>query len=96
MFIFALASAAVDNMDGRAGLAATLFPLSSPFAMVARAAQSDSLWPHLAALLWQALWVGLILRFASGLFRRSVLKSGGAPWWKRRRTAASPGSSALR
>jgi ABC-2 type transport system permease protein len=54
--------------------------------MIGRAAEQSALWPHGAALLWQALWVALILRISSGLFRRSVLKSGPAfrwPWQKR-------------
>ena len=43
--------------------------------MIALAAQSDLLWPHLLALAWQALWVVLIIRMASHMFRRTVLKS---------------------
>ena len=38
--------------------------------------RAAALWPHVAALGWQALWVALILRLAAALFRRSVLKSG--------------------
>ena len=60
------------------GWAAALFPFSSPFTMIARGAQSPALWPHLLALAWQALWVWVIVRFSASLFRRSVLKSGGA------------------
>ena len=93
VIIFAIASAAVGDPNGAAGIAAAAFPLSSPFAMVARAAESPLLWPHLLALLWQTAWVALIIRFASRLFRRSVLKSGGRRrrWWRR---AASQGSAA--
>src|SRR3546814_10534333 len=53
-----------------------LFPWSSPFAMIARAAQSPDLWPHLAIIPWQALWVGLTVRLGVSLFRRNVMKSG--------------------
>uniref|UniRef100_UPI00345B2EE1 ABC transporter permease n=1 Tax=uncultured Sphingomonas sp. TaxID=158754 RepID=UPI00345B2EE1 len=83
--IFALATAAAADMDSPAGLAAAAFPLSSPYAMIARAAQDGAWWPHLLALLWQALWIAVILRFAAGLFRRSVLKSGPQRrrWWRR-------------
>jgi ABC-2 type transport system permease protein len=89
--IFAIASAAAGNLNGKAGLSAAVFPLSSPFAMVARAAESDAWWPHLVALAWQVLWVAIILRLAARFFRRSVLKSGPQRrWWKR----ASRGSSA--
>lgn len=82
--IFALATAAAADINSRVGLAAAIFPLSSPYAMLARAAQDASLWPHLLALLWQAWWAAVILRIASGLFRRSVLKSGPQRrWWQR-------------
>jgi ABC-2 type transport system permease protein len=52
--------------------------------MLARAAELPEVWPHAAALLWQALWVGLILRLGARMFRKTVLKSGPQrPWWKR-------------
>jgi ABC-2 type transport system permease protein len=88
--IFAIASAAAGDLNGRAGLLAAIFPLSSPFAMVARAAQSDSWWPHLLALAWQLLWVAVILRLAAGFFRRSVLKSGPQrrSWFRRNPASA--------
>jgi ABC-2 type transport system permease protein len=44
--------------------------------MVARAAQQADLWPNMAALAWQALWVTLFVRFGARLFRRRVMKSG--------------------
>ena len=47
---------------------------SSP--MLARAAQSDALWPHALALGWQALCVLLFVRFGAQIFRRRVMKSG--------------------
>jgi ABC-2 type transport system permease protein len=86
--LFAVSSAAVTSLDGPYGLFATLFPLSSPYLMLARAAVADGLWPHAAALLWQALWVVVILRIAAAVFRRSVLKSGPARRWFRRPRAA--------
>jgi ABC-2 type transport system permease protein len=37
------------------------------------------------AILWQALWVALILHWGSKLFRKTVLKSGPRTrWWKRK------------
>jgi ABC-2 type transport system permease protein len=57
-------------------MAAAAFPLSSPYVMLARAAELADLWPHLIAIVWQLLWVALFLRLASRIFRRSVLKSG--------------------
>jgi ABC-2 type transport system permease protein len=79
--LFAVSSAAVTSLDGAYGLFATFFPLSSPYLMLARAAVTNSLWPHAAALLWQALWVALILRVSAGVFRSSVLKSGPRRRW---------------
>lgn len=81
--IFGFASTAIGNPDSAEGLAATVFPLSSPMAMVARAAEQTELWPHAVAILWQSLWVALILRLGARLFRKIVLKSGPAlGWWR--------------
>ena len=77
--MFSLASAAASNPGGRLAFFAEWFPFSSPFAMAARAANDASLWPHLLALVWQALWVGLTIFLAARLFRVGVLKSGS---WK--------------
>ena len=77
MGVVALASTAVAEPDGTLASIAMVFPWSSPFAMLARAAQSAALWPHGIAFAWQALWVALIIRVAAGRFRRLVLKSGG-------------------
>jgi ABC-2 type transport system permease protein len=76
VMIFLLASGAVAASDGWLLRAAILFPLSSPLAMIAVAAQQDTLWIHFAALLWQVLWVVVIIRIAARLFRKTVLKSG--------------------
>jgi ABC-2 type transport system permease protein len=55
-------------------------------AMLARAAQEPDWWPHLAAMLWQAAWVALILRLGSRVFRITVLKSGPrTKWWRLKR-----------
>jgi ABC-2 type transport system permease protein len=82
--VFALAASAVGDADSARGLGAAVFPLSSPFVMVARAAEQPELWPHVIAIIWQILWVALILRAAARIFRRSVLKSGpAAPFWRR-------------
>jgi ABC-2 type transport system permease protein len=74
--IFALASVAVGAPDNNRTIAAAVFPLSSPYVMIARAAEVPDVMPHLFALLWQLLWVALFLRVASNIFRKSVLKSG--------------------
>jgi ABC-2 type transport system permease protein len=78
MLIFLLASFAVGAFNSPLGLAAAIFPFSSPLTMVARAAQTAELWPHALALAWQALWVWLTVALGARLFRRNVLKSGGA------------------
>jgi ABC-2 type transport system permease protein len=52
-------------------------------AMLARAAERSDLWFQLAAILWQGLWVALIVRYGAKLFRRTVLKSGPRlAWWR--------------
>ena len=76
MLLFLLASVAVGQPNSPLGLAAAAFPFSSPLTMIARAAQLEEYWPHLAALAWQALWVSLIVRLGAMLFRRNVLQSG--------------------
>jgi ABC-2 type transport system permease protein len=75
VFVFILAMSAVGGDGGIAMWAAYILPFSSPLAMVAFAAQYPTLWPHLVALLWQALWIVLIIRMSSRLFRLTVLKS---------------------
>jgi ABC-2 type transport system permease protein len=88
--LLVLANYAVSDPHGSAGIAAAAFPLSSPFAMIARAALDESILPHLAALAWQGLWVALILKLAAAWFRRSVLNSSGPKrrWWRRPAPAA--------
>jgi ABC-2 type transport system permease protein len=76
VLIFMLASFAVGPLNSPIGIGAAIFPFSSPLAMVARAAQVPEIWPHLLAILWQALWVWLTIKLSAGLFRRNVLKSG--------------------
>ena len=80
VLVFLLAMSAVGSEGGAMVWAAYIVPFSSPLAMVAHAAQHDSLWPHLLALLWQLLWIVIIIRVSARLFRTTVLKSasGGA------------------
>ena len=80
MAMFGLASAAASNPDTAIARVAEIFPFSSPFAMAARGATDPALWPHLLALGWQALWVGLTIWLAARLFRAGVLNSGGGFW----------------
>ena len=95
LMVFFLAAATITQPGTTPELAAVIFPLSSPFAMIARAALQDGLWQHGLALAWQALAVVLIVKGGSTLFRTRVMKSGGAGrvkanrrWILRRRKAA--------
>lgn len=74
--VFFLATYSLSDPGSAAEIFAVLFPVSSPYAMVARAAQSPVLWTHAAALAWQLLWVAIFVRTGSGLFRKLVMKSG--------------------
>jgi ABC-2 type transport system permease protein len=75
---FFLASFAIAEPGGTLELIAIAVPFSSPYAMMARAAQDPALWPHAAAFAWQVLCIGLILRTGARLFRTVVMKSGPA------------------
>lgn len=78
LLVFFLAAFAITRPGSPLELGAAIFPLSSPFAMLARAAQSEALWPHALALAWQALCVALFIRIGALVFRRRVMKSGKA------------------
>ena len=90
VLIFFLASLAVPQIHGNMGLFAMAFPLSSPYALLALAAQDDAIWPHLIGLIWQGLFVALFIKAGAALFRRRVMKSGPPVkskqnrWWRRK------------
>ncbi|RYD58461.1 MAG: ABC transporter permease [Sphingomonadales bacterium] len=87
MSMFGLSLAAAGQPGSGLALVAEIFPFSSPFAMIGHAGHSPELWPHFAALAWQALWVAITVTVGARLFRRGVLKSGSPPFWKRKRAA---------
>ncbi|WP_294297517.1 ABC transporter permease [uncultured Sphingomonas sp.] len=87
--MFGLSQAAASQPDSMVARIAEILPFSSPFAMAARAANRPEIWPHLLALGWQALWVGLTVWLGARLFRRGVLQSGSPAFWKRKRAAAA-------
>ena len=76
VLIFFFASIAVGPFNSFLGIAAAVFPFSSPLTMIARAAQAPELWHHLLAIAWQALWVWLTVKLGASLFRHNVMKSG--------------------
>lgn len=77
MAMLGLASLAAAQPGSTGALIAEVFPFSSPFAMAAKAANEATLWPHFAALAWQALWVAITVAIGARLFRRGVLQSAG-------------------
>ena len=98
LLVFFFASFTVTQIGKPMELLAIAIPFSSPYAMLARAAQSPALWPHALALVWQVLCVAAIIRLGATIFRRSVMKSGSArgnaqrrSWlnWLRRKPAAT-------
>jgi ABC-2 type transport system permease protein len=87
--MFGMSAAAAANPESTIAHVARIFPFSSPFAMAARGATDPAIWPHVVALGWQALWVGITIWISVRLFRIGVLKSGGG--WRglfRRKRAA--------
>lgn len=82
---FFFASYAMAQPGSMVETAAMAVPFSSPFAMLARAAQSPGLWPHFAAIGWQMVCVAVLVRAGAALFRRRVMKSGPARGGTRRR-----------
>lgn len=87
LMLFFFATYAMTQPGSAVEMLAVVLPFSSPFAMLARAAQEPAIWPHVAALGWQVMWVVLLVRGGSMLFRRRAMKSGpqgaGRKWWRR-------------
>ncbi len=78
LMVFFLAAYTIKQPGSALEMAAIAFPLSSPFAMLARAAMEPALWTHALALAWQAVAVLVLVKGGSLLFRKRVMKSGGA------------------
>jgi len=76
LLVFFLAAISVTKLGEPIEWFAVVFPFSSPFAMIARAAQMDNIWQHGLALAWQAMFTLVIIKFSVMLFRRNVMKSG--------------------
>lgn len=73
---FFFASYTVTQLGKPIEKAAAIFPFSSPFAMIARAAQDPTLWHHGVAIIGQIFFAILLLRLGVYLFKRNVMKSG--------------------
>jgi len=76
LLVFFLASYAMTQPGSAVETFSVIFPFSSPFAMLARAAQDPAILPHAAAIIGQGAWVLLLVRAGSALFRKRVMKSG--------------------
>lgn len=59
---------------------AEIFPFTSSYSMVARAAVEPGIGWHLIALGWQTIWVAIVIGISVRLFRAGVL--GGEQVWK--------------
>jgi ABC-2 type transport system permease protein len=57
LVVFFLASYAMTQPGTALEAFAIVFPFSSPFSMLARAALEGELWPHAVALVWQSACV---------------------------------------
>jgi len=90
LMVFFLAAYTINQPGSPVEMGAIVFPLSSPFAMLARAAMEPELWTHALALAWQAVAVVGIVKAGSLLFRKRVMKSGGAGRDKRRKGLRAP------
>lgn len=75
VLVFLLAMTASGSSSSALVWGAYAVPFSSPLMMVSYAAQHAALWPHLVALLWQGLWIVLIIRLSARWFRMTALKS---------------------
>ena len=75
---FFFASYALTKTGQPIELFASVFPFSSPFAMIGRAALEPTLWHHGVAIIGQILFAILLLRVGVYLFKKNVMKSGNA------------------
>ena len=75
---FFFASYALTKTGQPIEIFATVFPFSSPFAMIGRAALEPTLWHHGVAIIGQIFFAILLLRVGVYLFKKNVMKSGSA------------------
>lgn len=84
MVVFFVAIFGANKLGEPIEMFASIFPFSSPLAMLSRAAQVDILWHHGVAIIGQAFFAILILRIGVTMFRRNVMKSGSGNKKKRK------------
>ncbi len=84
MVVFFVAIFGANKLGEPIEMFASIFPFSSPLAMLSRAAQVDILWHHGIAIIGQAFFALLILRIGVTMFRRNVMKSGSGNKKKRK------------
>lgn len=75
---FFFASFALTKTGQPIEILASVFPFSSPFAMIGRAALEPTLWHHGVAIIGQIFFAILLLRVGVYLFKKNVMKSGNA------------------
>lgn len=75
---FFFASYALTKTGQPIEVFASVFPFSSPFAMIGRAALEPVLWHHAVAIIGQIFFAILLLRVGVYLFKKNVMKSGSA------------------
>lgn len=75
---FFFASYALTKTGQPIEVFASVFPFSSPFAMIGRAALEPTLWHHAVAIIGQIFFAILLLRIGVYLFKKNVMKSGNA------------------
>jgi ABC-2 type transport system permease protein len=76
LLIFFLSMFTVTKIGEPVEQFASIFPFSSPYAMIARASQESVLWHHGVAIIGQIAFATLLLRVGVALFKRNVMKSG--------------------
>ena len=76
LLIFFLSMYTVTKIGEPIEQFASVFPFSSPYAMIARAAQEPVLWYHAVAIIGQIAFAVLLLRVGVFLFKKNVMKSG--------------------
>jgi ABC-2 type transport system permease protein len=79
MVVLIVTLGALGEPEGAWTEAVSWFPLSAPYMMAGRAAETTGLVLHGAAIAWQLLFAALVIAVSARLFRYGVLRSGPPP-----------------